>query len=70
MSLLESHVHMPPPGSFSFSDLKWVSVRDSQTRGSKENAVVQTVQIARVLCVRMQDFEGEGARGTCTFYIK
>ena len=71
MSLLESQVQSPPPGHFSFSDLKWVSVRDSQTRGSKENAVVQTVQTARVPWVRRQNFlEGEGARGTCTFYIK
>ena len=71
MSLVESQVQIPPPGPFSFSDLKWVSVRDSQTRGSKENAVVQTVQTARVPWVRRQDFlEGEGARGTCTIHIK
>lgn len=71
MCLLELDLQNPPPGPFSFSDLKWVSVKDNQTGSLKENTVVQTVQVARVPWGRRQDFlDGEGTRGTCTFYSR
>ncbi|KAK9854466.1 hypothetical protein WJX84_010979 [Apatococcus fuscideae] len=71
MSVLELQLQTPPPGPFSFHDLKWVVISDTQTLGRKDNAVVQTYRVARISWDRRDDFLlGEGTRGTCTFYSK
>ena len=69
MSVVKLQLQSPPPGPFCCHDLKWDSVSNTQSRGRKQNTVLQIYQVARISWDRREDFlSRKGTRGTYTFY--